>query len=134
MVIVVIRQHGKYLLTKRVVNDLEDRGFIGYWQIPGGGQEFGETLEETALREAKEELGLDVKIVTFIPRVFDSIRSYWHGLLHCYLCEMSDLKQSIVLNEEASSYRWFTPAQVKQLKSFPQTYLIIQEAEKLLLD
>jgi 8-oxo-dGTP diphosphatase len=31
-----------------------------YYIIPGGGVESGETLEQTALREAKEETGLDI--------------------------------------------------------------------------
>jgi 8-oxo-dGTP pyrophosphatase MutT (NUDIX family) len=32
------------------------------WEVPGGGAEPGETPRQTALREAREELGLDVTI------------------------------------------------------------------------
>ncbi len=32
------------------------------WTIPGGGYEPGESFEETALREAKEEVSMEVQI------------------------------------------------------------------------
>ena len=43
---------GRVLLVKRCD--------CGKWGIPGGLMEYGETMEKTAIREAKEETGLDV--------------------------------------------------------------------------
>ena len=37
--------------------------FKGYWALPGGRVEPGETVEQTIVREVKEETGLDVEIV-----------------------------------------------------------------------
>ena len=36
------------------------------WIIPGGGVDFGESLEEAVKREIKEELGVEIKIIKFI--------------------------------------------------------------------
>ncbi|WP_315795013.1 NUDIX domain-containing protein [Paenibacillus sp. BIC5C1] len=49
----IIRDHmGRILLQKR--------SDYGDWGLPGGGMEPGESIEETMIREVKEETGLDV--------------------------------------------------------------------------
>jgi ADP-ribose pyrophosphatase YjhB (NUDIX family) len=48
----------KILLIKRLTPP-----FVGYWALPGGRAEPGEAVEQTVVREAKEETGLDVEIV-----------------------------------------------------------------------
>jgi 8-oxo-dGTP diphosphatase len=52
----VILHNGKILLEKRK----NDPG-KGKWSIPGGLVELGERVEETVVREVKEETGLDVE-------------------------------------------------------------------------
>jgi 8-oxo-dGTP diphosphatase len=48
----------KILLIKR--NTIP---FKGYWALPGGRMDPGETVEQTIVRECKEETGLDVVVV-----------------------------------------------------------------------
>ncbi len=51
---VLIVEDGRVLLMRRRKHGSE------YYVVPGGGIESGETPEEAAIREAKEEAGLDV--------------------------------------------------------------------------
>jgi len=45
----------------------------GHWDLPKGHVEKGETLEETALRELKEETGLEAELLAGFKEGFD----YW---------------------------------------------------------
>ncbi|HIP62693.1 MAG TPA: NUDIX hydrolase [Archaeoglobus profundus] len=53
----IIPYQGKIVLIRR-----RNEPFKGYYALPGGIVEYGETVEEAVLREVKEETGLDVKI------------------------------------------------------------------------
>jgi len=37
-----------------------------YWSLPGGSMEHGESIEQAAVREAKEETGLDVRLTRLV--------------------------------------------------------------------
>jgi len=58
----VIIQNGKLVLVKRGVDPGK-----GKWSIPGGAVELGEGVRDTAIREAKEECGLDIELVGDTP-------------------------------------------------------------------
>lgn len=44
------------------------------WAIPGGFCDYGESLEETAVREAREETGLDVELIEQFHTYSDPLR------------------------------------------------------------
>src|SRR5438093_13780789 len=49
---------GRVLLHLRRDNQL--------WALPGGTMDIGETIEQTAIREVKEETGVDIEIVRLV--------------------------------------------------------------------
>lgn len=55
---IVVDDRGRILLHRRRDNDM--------WALPGGKMEFGETLAGCAVREVKEETGLDVEVTGIV--------------------------------------------------------------------
>ena len=82
------------------------------WVVAGGHVEFGETIREAARREAKEELGLDVKILgimgigeVILPRDF---RSRKHFISAYVLCRARGNR--IRRNKEVIEHAWLSPS------------------------
>ncbi len=67
----IIVDNGKVLL----IGAKDDKGEM-FWSFPKGHQESGETDTETAIRETKEEIGLDVEVANPEPIVTGH---YVHG-------------------------------------------------------
>lgn len=58
--VIVISDDRKILLVRH------RKGNRQYWVLPGGRLEYGETFEECAQRELKEETGLDIAVEKFL--------------------------------------------------------------------
>ena len=54
---VLLDDYGRLLLLHRSADE------SSRWELPGGKVELGETAEETAIREANEELGVNIRLI-----------------------------------------------------------------------
>ncbi len=68
VVAVLVDRQGRYLLTQRP----SGKAYAGYWELPGGKVEPGETLRAALVREIREELGVEIRdAFPWITRQFE---------------------------------------------------------------
>jgi len=125
---IIQNKKGGFLLTLR--SDPDYPQAHNKWQIPGGGLKYGEHPEETTLREAKEEVGIDITITRLLPKIFQHTeRKFWQGIFISYVCTPNNL--NIVINDEATNFGWFSKEQIKQMdtegKLLGETYEVISQ-------
>ena len=100
---VFVAPDGDVLLLKRAGEQGKDN-FVGHWALPGGGGEAGETPEETADREATEELGGAAPIGK--KRLMDRKVTPTGMVFHTFAQPVDD-KFVPKLNAEHSNFGWF---------------------------
>ena len=103
--------------------------YVGYWTLPGGSQEIGETLEECARRELFEETGLKAKKVEFaairdlIGRKEDGSVSH-HFIIATHLAEQ--VSGELRAGDDAKEAEWFPLDQLDTLQTTPNTVAFIR--------
>jgi mutator protein MutT len=106
----VIERDGKYLITKRLKHS-----HLGHlWEFPGGKVEPGETLEQCAVRECQEEIGVEVKPLKLVQEI---VHDYPERSVRLYFiaCELiSGAPRAI----HCADWRWVKPDELKNFE-FP---------------
>ena len=98
----------------------------GFWCLPGGRMDIGESAQECCLRETREETGLETEIVRLIsvntnPR---SVVHYPDGNVHqsFVLCfEARIIGGALRSSEESESFRWMRRKEVDSTKIIPDS-------------
>ncbi len=122
---VLVYQNGKVLLIKR-----GKEPYKGHWSLPGGSQELGETLEQAAKRELKEETDLTAGNLTF-AKVRDRITYDEKGniLFHFVLATFitSDASGVPKALDDADDIGWYAISEMKNLLTTPHAQEFIEE-------
>ncbi|WP_432198611.1 NUDIX domain-containing protein [Streptomyces sp. bgisy027] len=109
---VVTDAEGRILLQRRQDNDL--------WALPGGGMEMTDSLPGTAVREVKEETGLDVEITGLVGTYTDPrhVIAYSDGEVRrqfnvCFTARM--VGGRLAISDESTELRFVQPKEIDQL-------------------
>jgi ADP-ribose pyrophosphatase YjhB (NUDIX family) len=126
---VVVWKDDKFLLIQRGKQPRQ-----GQWSIPGGRQELGETVRETAAREVLEETGLSIEVTDFLD-VVDSIQKDEKGeiVFHATLIDYSGewLSGDAQASSDAQDIAWHGLDDLKDLGLWRETERIIRESAEL---
>lgn len=116
---VVVNDEGKILLQQRRDNNL--------WALPGGTMEIGESIEETVIREVKEETGFDVQPEYIVGIYSDPkhIIAFADGEVRqqfsiCFACRIVD--GHLQVSDESYEVRFVLPQEIEQLKMHSSIY------------
>lgn len=91
-----------------------------YWLLPGGGLEFGESLEEALKREFHEELNIQIKLNS-LAMVCDSIdpEGERHILNICFNCSYESGYYRLGSDKRLHNYSFFTIDELEEISMYP---------------
>jgi 8-oxo-dGTP diphosphatase len=107
----VVVRDGKLLVTREVA---------GWYNLPGGGLDYGEEVEAALLRELHEELGLSAQDVTISPKIVAmSHEGMLDGIPWVNVYYQTTLHNPESIKEAELQFKWVTAAQLKTLELSP---------------
>jgi 8-oxo-dGTP diphosphatase len=122
-----IFRNDKILLVRRARSPAK-----GFYSLPGGRVEFGETLHAALHREVDEETALKIEIVGLAGwrEVVPGISGGGHYLIMSFAARWTSGEP--VLNDELDDFRWLAPDRLSDLELTGGLPEVIQAARRLL--
>ena len=86
------------------------------WGIPGGARDSHETPLEAALREANEEIGIDIKLLNAVDEFVDNHITWSY---HTIIATASPELIAHEMNDESLEVKWIPIAEIENQKLHP---------------
>lgn len=118
-----IVRHGKILLIKRAFAPYQN-----LWTFPGGRMEPTETIEQCAIREVQEELGLTVRN----PRHVITQSLGRDGAYRLAVFTTTDYVGTVKPSSEIADHKWVDPGMLIALRTTSRLDDVIKECFKVL--
>ncbi|MEU8547805.1 NUDIX domain-containing protein [Streptomyces roseoverticillatus] len=120
---VVVDDAGRVLIIHKTDNNL--------WALPGGGHDIGESITDTAIREVREETGIDIEIerITGIYTNPRHVMAYDDGEVRQQftICFRAHPKGGVLRgSQESKEVRWVLPTDLSSLNIHPSMRLRIE--------
>ena len=107
----LIEKGGEYLLVQEGKEAVREK-----WNLPAGGVDEDERLQEAAIREAKEETGLEIELENFLGVFVDeSDRSDATVLVFVFHSEPEDFSPEIPEGDEILDVEFFSPESFSEI-------------------
>jgi 8-oxo-dGTP diphosphatase len=122
-----IFRDGRILLVRRARSPAK-----GFYSLPGGRVEFGESLHAALLREVDEETGLRIEIAGLAGwrEVLPGDAGGGHYLIMSFAARW--IAKEPVLNEELDDFKWLAPDAFGDLKLTGALTEVIEAARRLI--
>ena len=116
----IVFRDGKVLLGKR-----RGKTSPGTWCFPGGHLEFGETAQECAVRETREESGVEIanlRQVAFTTDFYPEEKSHYVTLF--FAADWKSGEPLVTEPDKIGDWQWFAPSEFPSpLAVFMQNFL-----------
>lgn len=125
----IIAKDGKVFIARRAAHKMV---YPGLFELIGGHVEKGETFEAAVVREVKEEVGIDVEIITIVDAFTYFVDNEYKAEV-MYLCRQKDPGKEPSLNpDDHSEGIWIGPDEIDKMERDTEETAAIRKAFTIL--